>query len=493
MTAAFAPFEQETYCFYLVPGFSAMGFVAAMEPLRVANRLAQRPVFAWRLFSADGEPVAASCGLKVAVDGPLDETAAALIVCAGFEPRRAISRPLVAALRRMARKGAALGALDTGVYLLAEAGLIGDQPVTLHWEAVPAFREDYPAACVTEDLFCLGERLFTCAGGTAAIDMMLERIALRQGPALARAVSDQFIHSRIRPHQRRSHPHPTERRKGEQPKMAKLVNPLLSGAARGKANGQVYGGGERTEQNQMPVEESGNLLILMAAIAQMEGNANFAGLYWKQLEQWAEYLKAKGFDPENQLCTDDFSGALGHNVNLSAKAIMGIAGFAQVATALGHAEDAARYRATAETFAEAWLDQAKDSGGTRLAFDQAGSWSLKYNLVWDRLLGLNLFPEAELRREQDFYRGKAEIYGVPLDGRGTLTKPEWMLWAACLTDDAPLLRDWTDRILRYANETPNRVPLSDLYLTESGRKIGFQARSVVGGLYVALLARAWQV
>ena len=168
MNAAFAPLGQETYCFYLVPGFSAMGFVAAMEPLRVANRLAQRPVFAWRLFSADGQPVAASCGLQVAVDGPLDENASALIVCAGFDPRRGISRALVASLRRMARKGAALGALDTGVYLLAEAGLIGDQPVTLHWEAVPAFREDYPAVRVTEDLYCLGERLFTCAGGTGA-------------------------------------------------------------------------------------------------------------------------------------------------------------------------------------------------------------------------------------------------------------------------------------------------------------------------------------
>ena len=203
MNAAYGPLDQETYCFYLVPGFSAMGFVAAMEPLRVANRLAQRPVFAWRLCSADGAPVEASCGLKVAVDGVLDEGATSLILCAGFEPRRGATRRLIAALRRMARKGTALGALDTGVYLLAEAGLIGDQPVTLHWEAVPAFREDWPSVRVTEELFVLGDRLFTCAGGTAAIDMMLERIAQRQGPALARAVSDQFIHNRIRPHEER--------------------------------------------------------------------------------------------------------------------------------------------------------------------------------------------------------------------------------------------------------------------------------------------------
>ena len=203
MSASYGPLDQETYCFYLVPGFSAMGFVAAMEPLRVANRLAQRPVFAWRLYSADGAPVEASCGLKVAVDGPLDESAAVLIVCAGFEPRRGITRPLTATLRRMARQGTVLGAIDTGVYLLAQAGLVGDQPVTLHWEAVPAFREVWPTVRVTEDLYVLGDRLFTCAGGTAAIDMMLERIALRQGPALARAVSDQFIHNRIRPHEER--------------------------------------------------------------------------------------------------------------------------------------------------------------------------------------------------------------------------------------------------------------------------------------------------
>jgi AraC family carnitine catabolism transcriptional activator len=203
MHPAFAPLPQETYCFYLVPGFSAMGFVAAMEPLRVANRLAQRPIFAWRLCSADGHPVEASCGMKIAVDGLLDEQASAVILCAGFEPRRGITRALTAALRRMARRGVALGALDTGAYLLAAAGLIGDQPVTLHWEAVPAFREDYPDVRVTEDLFCLGDRLFTCAGGTAAIDMMLERIARRQGPTLARAVSEQFIHSRIRPHEER--------------------------------------------------------------------------------------------------------------------------------------------------------------------------------------------------------------------------------------------------------------------------------------------------
>ena len=265
------------------------------------------------------------------------------------------------------------------------------------------------------------------------------------------------------------------------------------------ANGQTYrdfeqrrGPDENIVETQMPVEEAGNMLILVAALARAEGHAQYAALHWPALRQWADYLLDAGFDPGEQLCTDDFSGVLGHNVNLSAKAIMGIGGAAQLAASLGHAEDAARFRAAAERFAADWLAQARDGDGTRLAFDQSGSWSLKYNLVWDRLLGLGLFPEAEMRREQQFYRGKAELYGLPLDGRGSLTKPEWMLWAACLANDPALLRDWTARILRYANETPNRVPLSDLYFTDSGRKIGFQARSVVGGFHIALLAEAWR-
>ncbi len=264
------------------------------------------------------------------------------------------------------------------------------------------------------------------------------------------------------------------------------------------ANGQTYrdfvtkrGPNENIIETQMPVEEAGNMLILVAALARADGNVDYAAPHWALLRQWAEYLVAAGFDPGDQLCTDDFSGVLGHNVNLSAKAIMGIGGFAQVAAALGHTEDAARYRATAEAFVRRWLEVARDGQGTRLAFDQPGTWSLKYNLVWDRLLGLGLFPEAELRREQQFYRSKAQPYGLPLDGRGTLTKPEWMLWAVCLADDPALLRDCIDSILLYANETPNRVPFSDLYFSDNARKIGFQARSVVGGLFVALLADAW--
>ena len=120
----------------------------------------------------------------------------------------------------------------------------------------------------------------------------------------------------------------------------------------------------------MPVEESGNLLILFAAIAEMEGNANFAKPYWKQLEQWAEYLKEKGFDPENQLCTDDFAGHLAHNVNLSAKAICGLGSFAKLCELRGDKAKAEEYFKLAREFAQRWVKEADDGEKFRLAFDK---------------------------------------------------------------------------------------------------------------------------
>ncbi|HEU5125788.1 MAG TPA: DUF5127 domain-containing protein [Verrucomicrobiae bacterium] len=254
-----------------------------------------------------------------------------------------------------------------------------------------------------------------------------------------------------------------------------------------QANGQVYGGGERTEENQMPVEETGNLLILMGAVAEMEGNADFAGLYWSQLEKWADYLKAKGFDPENQLCTDDFAGHLAHNVNLSAKAIVGLGSFAKLCEMRGDQAKADEYFKLAREFAQRWIKEAKDGDHYRLAFDRPGTWSQKYNLIWDRILELNLFPREVAREEMDYYKKIQNKYGLPLDNRRDYTKLDWITWTATLTQNRADFEALINPVFRFLNETPDRSPMTDWYETKTAKKVGFTARPVVGGVFAQLL------
>lgn len=253
------------------------------------------------------------------------------------------------------------------------------------------------------------------------------------------------------------------------------------------ADGQVYGGGEEHEEDQMPVEESGNLIIMIAALGRSEGNWDFAKRFLPQLNQWADYLEKKGMDPENQLSTDDFAGHLAHNTNLSIKAIEALGAFVQIARGVGDAKLANRYEAIVRKLPSQWEKMALDGDHYKLAFDQPGTWSQKYNLVWDDLLDLHLFPKQVMDTEWIFYTNQLQRYGLPLDNRKTITKLDWEVWTASLTSQPKQFHDLIHRLVIWADETPSRVPTTDYYDTVSGKQIGFQARSVVGGVYIKAL------
>jgi AraC family carnitine catabolism transcriptional activator len=176
-----------------------MGFASAVEPLRVANRFVPQ-AYRWKILSLDGGPVRASNGMSLNVDGALDRAHAVqtLFVVAGFNPLQHYQNALGEALRQLDRQGATLGAIDTGAFVLAQARLLSGHPVTLHWEAQSAFKERFTALTVTQELFEWGERRISCAGGTAAMDMMLALIGQRHGQALAATVSEQFLHGPVR-------------------------------------------------------------------------------------------------------------------------------------------------------------------------------------------------------------------------------------------------------------------------------------------------------
>ncbi|HVU48158.1 MAG TPA: DUF4965 domain-containing protein [Terracidiphilus sp.] len=254
------------------------------------------------------------------------------------------------------------------------------------------------------------------------------------------------------------------------------------------ADGQVYGGGETSEENQMPVEESGNLLIMADAMSREEQNWDFVREYWPQFTLWAQYLRDKGLDPANQLSTDDFAGHLAHNANLSIKAIEGLEAYAQMAEGLGKKDVAAEYSHLAADMAAKWQTMAIDGDHYKLAFDKAGTWSQKYNLVWDQILGMNLFPAKVRETEIAFYLKHLNQYGLPLDNRADYTKLDWETWTATLTSNRGQFDALMAPIGRWINEGPSRVPLTDWYDTKTGKQQGFQARSVVGGVYIKVLA-----
>ncbi len=256
--------------------------------------------------------------------------------------------------------------------------------------------------------------------------------------------------------------------------------------------GQVYG--NRPEysspalERQMPVEECGNMLVMMTAYAIASGDLTVAAENFPLLEKWAGYLTEFGADPANQLCTDDFAGHLAHNCNLSLKAIVGVAGMSILCSRLGRDDEAAVYMKKARELSIKWLLRASNGDGSyRLAFDCKGTYSMKYNIVWDKLFGTGLIPHEVFDGETWANRRHFNKYGMPLDNRKTYTKSDWLVWTATLCDSKADFESYIEPLWEAYNVTPTRVPMTDWYDTVTSDKRGFQNRTVQGGLFIKLL------
>jgi hypothetical protein len=248
-------------------------------------------------------------------------------------------------------------------------------------------------------------------------------------------------------------------------------------------------------EEDMPVEESANMIIMCAAFAAHLTDAErhtYATGHYRILKQWADYLVDNALDPGFQNQTDDFTGFIAHSVNLALKGIVAIGAMSQLATAAGQQSDAAHYLTTARSYITQWVQKAADSSGDhlKLAYDQDGTWSQKYNGYPDRLLGLNLVPDSIAAAEAVWYLSRANTYGVPLDLRHTYTKADWEMWTAAWLDGHNEVRDLLiESVYEFANTSPSRAPMTDWYDTVTDKQVGFQARPVVGGFFALLTLR----
>ena len=252
-------------------------------------------------------------------------------------------------------------------------------------------------------------------------------------------------------------------------------------------NGQVYC--DNRLEGQMPVEECGNMLIMAANISLIQGNASFAEEHLELLMAWEKYLERYGRDPENQLCTDDFAGHLAHNCNLSVKAIMGIAALGIILELLGRkAEAAEKLNLAREMAADFCVRASNGDGSLRLAYDREGTFSMKYNAVWDKLWGTGFFDPRIISSELKSYSAHVNRYGLPLDNRADYTKSDWLVWTATLLDDEEDFEKAIEPLWLAYHESESRVPLTDWYDTKTAKMVGFQHRTVQGGLFIRLLS-----
>lgn len=186
--------------FLLVPNFSLIAFSSAFDALRMANRMREQKIYEWKVLTCDGEPVSSSSGLTITPDGDVTSANALdiLFVCAGDKVHLSVDKSLLFWLRKLAQQKVALGAICTGSYLLARAGLLDGYRCTIHWENIASMHEEFPGIVVSQELFEIDRDRYTCSGGTAPLDMMLNIVSRHHGAQLAVAISEEFICERIR-------------------------------------------------------------------------------------------------------------------------------------------------------------------------------------------------------------------------------------------------------------------------------------------------------
>ncbi|MCR5850941.1 MAG: DUF4965 domain-containing protein [Bacteroidaceae bacterium] len=287
------------------------------------------------------------------------------------------------------------------------------------------------------------------------------------------------------------------------PALAKaMITPVFEYSAMGKwnydfpnhdlghypiANGNHYGNPSDGTGSTMPVEQSGNMLTLAAIIATQDGDIEYLRKYLPYMTKWANYLVENGKDPANQLCTDDFMGHSARNTNLAAKAIMGVMSYSEILRMLGDDEGADEYKAKAQDMITFWKKNALSTTNSRhylLNFGaDGGTWSTKYNLVWDKIWGWDLMKDVR-NVEMSYYMNKLKTFGLPLDSRGDLCKSDWQMWVMGFADVESQRTRLINTLWKYINETKSRVPVSDNHYASGGNMAMFQARSVVGGYWM---------
>jgi Domain of unknown function (DUF4965)/Domain of unknown function (DUF5127)/Domain of unknown function (DUF1793) len=289
--------------------------------------------------------------------------------------------------------------------------------------------------------------------------------------------------------------------------LALLLEPLLAYAETGGWPGTyaehdlgtaypVAAGHNDGDEENMPVEESGNMLIMTAAYLRRVPagtGRKFANAHYAILKQWADYLVANLPDPGFQNQTDDFAGPIAHSVNLALKGIIAVAAMSQIATLVGNTTDAATYQADAQQFIGYWVTNAQDPSAAHLdltyngADGGGGTWGTIYNGFADRLLGTGLIPASVLAEQAAWYASVSNLFGLPLQVPHSYAKSDWQMLIAALLSDYPVGQQLIEAVYTYANTTPSLVPFSDLYDTVTGDQVSFQAGPVQGGIF-ALLA-----